>query len=148
MVRASRSTSKSKPSKTKKPQVTKMLPSRTRNKEKSKYFGPDTDERDSSFDDDELEPHMESESALSETDEDEPPRKKSKVTPKKATKKDTPKKHIAKGRLSKRGREVSEDEGPWETFIPKEDTPEAGDVPYQDETIHPNTMQFLKGSSS
>jgi hypothetical protein len=106
-----------------------------------------------SFDDSEGDTTSESESSLSDTEEDEPPRKKNKVTPKKqtprntpkTTPKTTPKKSTAKSRLSKGGKEVSEDEEPWETFIAKEDTPEAGDIPYRDETIHPNTLHFLKG---
>jgi hypothetical protein len=146
MARASRSTSRSKPATPKKPQSTQQRPSRTRNNEKSKYFEPDSDEDDSPFEDAESDPTSESESPLSETDEDEPPKKKSKITPKKATPKTTPKKTAPKSRLSKGGKEASEDEEPWETFIAKEDTPEVGDVPYRDETIHPNTLQFLKGN--
>ena len=145
MARASRSTSQSKPATPKKPQSTQQRPSRTRNNKKSKYFEPDSDEDDSPFEDAEPDPTSESES-LSETDEDEPPKKKSKITPQKASSKTTPKKTAPKSRLSKGGKEVSEDEEPWETFIAKEDTPEVGDVPYRDETIHPNTLQFLKGN--
>jgi hypothetical protein len=103
-----------------------------------------------SFDDSEGDSTSDSDSSLSDTEEDEPPKKKTKVTPKKVTPrttpKTTPKKSTAKSRLSKGGKEVSEDEEPWETFIAKEDTPEVGDIPYRDETIHPNTLHFLKGS--
>jgi len=145
MARAVRSASKSKPATLKKPLSIQKSPARTRNNEKSKYFEPDTDEDDSSFEDDEPDPTSESESPFSETDEDEPPKKRSRVTPQKAIPKTSPKKTAPKSRLSKGGKEVSEDEGPWESFIAKEDTPEAGDIPYREETIHPNTLQFLKG---
>jgi hypothetical protein len=74
-----------------------------------------------------------------ETEDEEPPKKKSKVTPKKSSsKKPTPKKTISKD---------ESDEEPWETFVPKEGTPDAGDRPYTPNTIHPNTLQFLKGTT-
>ena len=81
----------------------------------------------------------------SETEEDEPPKKRSKATPTKGTKKTPPKKVRPKGRSSKGKDEKSGSEEPWETFIPKEPTPDAGDVEYHDTMIHPNTMKFLKG---
>jgi len=37
------------------------------------------------------------------------------------------------------------DEEPWETFVPKEPSPDAGDMDYQNSTIHPNTLHFLTG---
>jgi hypothetical protein len=139
MARPSRSTPKSVSTTPKKPQPTPTRPLRARGNEKSKHFEPSSDEDGSSFDDDELEPTSESELTPSETEEDEPPRKKSKVTPKKTV---TPQKST-KGRRGKKEESIEE---LWETFIPKEDTPDAGDVPYENSRIHPNTLHFLKGT--
>jgi hypothetical protein len=120
---------------------TKRLPRRaSKANEKSKYFEPpsDDDEEDSSFDDKGGEQSSsDSASVTSETDLDEPVRKKAKTTPRKAV---SPK-GAKKGTPSKK----KEEEEPWETFIPNEATPEAGDVDYQDERIHPNTLKFLNG---
>ena len=107
--------------------------------EKSKYFEPPTDDEKDSFENEE-ESSPGSASDTSETDFDEPARKKSKVTPKKAV---SPK--TAKKSQPKRKKKGEEEEEPWETFIPKEATPEAGNVEYRDDGIHPNTLQFLKG---
>ena len=108
---------------------------------KSKYFEPPTDEeKDSSFEDAD-ERSADSASVTSETDFDEPARKRAKATLKKALSPKTAKKSPPKRK--KKGGE--EEEQPWETFIPKEATPEAGDVQYRDEGIHPSTLQFLKG---
>jgi hypothetical protein len=152
--RASRSEPKSKVTRPKRTQSARRRTQNANNDDKSKYFDTDSDENDLSFDEDDLEDTDESESSFSETDEDEPPKKRVKVSPKKATPKTTPKAAktapktgAGKSRLSKGGKEVSEDEEPWETFIPKEDTPDAGDTKYQDESIHPNTLHFLKGTS-
>ena len=71
--------------------------------------------------------------------EDEPPKKKSKVSPKKAT----PQKSTQKSKSSKE--KEDSDEEPWETFVPKEDTPDSGNVSYENSTLHPNTLSFLKG---
>ena len=53
------------------------------------------------------------------------------------------------GRTSRglKNKSAKSDEEPWETFVPKEDTPDAGDIPYRNNTIHPNTLQFLRGKS-
>jgi hypothetical protein len=122
---------------------TKRLPRRaSKANEKSRYFEPpsDDDEEGSSFDDKDVEPSSsDSASVTSETDLDEVPRKKAKTTPRKTV---SPK-SATKGTPRKKKEE--DEEEPWETFIPKEATPEAGDVDYQDERIHPNTLKFLKG---
>ena len=123
------------------PQTKRLPRAASKANEKSKYFeAPSDDEdEDSSFDDKDGEQSSSgSASVTSETDVEEAPRKKAKVTPRKAVspkgaKKGTPRK-----------KKVEEEE-PWETFIPKEATPEAGDVDYQEERIHPNTLKFLKG---
>jgi hypothetical protein len=121
---------------------TKRLPRRaSKANEKSKYFEPpsDDDEQDSSFDDkDGEQSSSDSASVTSETDLDEPVRKKAKTTPRKAVSPKAPKKGTPR-------KKKEEEEEPWETFIPKEATPEAGDVDYQDDRIHPNTLKFLKG---
>src|SRR5277367_2150414 len=86
------------------PPQTKRLPRRaSKANEKSKYFEPpsDDDEQDSSFDDkDGEQSSSDSASVTSETDLDEPVRKKAKTTPRKAVspktaKKSTPKKKKA-----------------------------------------------------
>ena len=41
--------------------------------------------------------------------------------------------------------EEDSDDEPKQIFIPKEPSPDAGDVAYQDSRIHPNTLEFLKG---
>jgi hypothetical protein len=143
MARPSRSTPKSTTSTPQKSQSTPKSSLRARSNEKSKYFEPPTDEEESSFNDDELESTSVS-SAIASESEDEPPKKKSKTTPTKKTANNTPKKGTVKSRLSK-GKEESDDE-PWETFVPKEDTPDAGDIEYQNTSIHPNTLQFLRGT--
>lgn len=137
MARPSRSTPKSVSTTAKNSQSTPTRPLRARTSKKSKYFEPSSDDNDASYDD-EVEPTSESEPTPTETEEDEPPRKKSKVTPKKTV---TPQKRT-KGR---RGRKEESTEEPWETFIPNEDSPDSGDVPYENSRIHPNTLHFLKG---
>jgi hypothetical protein len=133
------------------PQTAKSTPKRSpRNSanKKSKYFESASEQEDSSFDEDDATADLDSESEApaTETEEDEPPKKKSKTTPKKGVSKVPPKKTVSRGRLSKKD-EVESDEEPWETFVPKEDTPEVGDVPYKNHTIHPNTLKFLEGMS-
>lgn len=104
---------------------TRKRPSRAVRNKKSKYFDPPTD--DGEFDDN---------AGPSEPEYDEQPKKN--PARKKPTK-PTPQK-------GKQKTEESEDEEPWETFVPKEDTPDAGDVEYKNDTIHPNTLQFLRGN--
>jgi hypothetical protein len=117
----------------------------------SKYFEPATSE-ESSFSEvsSAHSPSPASTSPLETSDDDNdvaPPRKKAKVTRKKqGSQKSTPKK-VTPRKKGKKDEEHDEEE-PWETFVPKEDTPEAGDVSYKNETIHPNTLQFLKGYSN
>jgi hypothetical protein len=149
MARPSRSKKSDALATPKKNQSTPKRPLRARNNEKSKYFESVTEEEESEFDGEES--SAESAESFSEV-EDEPPQKKVKTTPK-STPKSTPKKNTtpksaSKGKASKsKNRDVSEDEDeePWETFIPKEVTPDAGDVEYSDSSIHPNTLQFLRG---
>jgi hypothetical protein len=141
MGRPTRSTPKSASATPGKVQTTPTRSSRARPNKKSKYFEPSSDDGDSSFDDDKLEPTPDSDSVVpSETEEDEPPKKKTKVTPKKPT----PQKSTQKLKSSREKKEYSVEE-PWETFIPKEDTPDSGDVAYENSTLHPNTLSFLKG---
>jgi len=141
MGRPTRSTRKSASATPKKAQPTPTRPSRARSNKKSKHFEPSGDDEDSSFDDDKLEPTSDSDSAVpSETEEDEPPKKKTKVSPKKPT----PQKSTQKSKPSKEKKKDS-DEEPWETFIPKEDAPDSGDVSYENSSLHPNTLSFLKG---
>ena len=142
MARPSRSTQKSTTSRTNKPRSVPKRSSRARRNEKSKHFETPSEDEDSSFDDATVDPTSESEPAPSESEEDEPPKKKKKSTSKKGIVKTTPQKRTGKGKSKK---EEDEDEEPWETFVPKEATPDAGDVEYQNNTIHPNTLQFLKG---
>jgi hypothetical protein len=127
------------------PQTTKSTPKRSpRNaaNKKSKYFESASEQEDSSFDDDNP-LSSESEPTATDTDDDEPPKKKSKTTPKKGVNKVT-KQTTARRRTSK-AKDVESEEEPWETFVPKDSTPEVGDVPYKNHTIHPNTMKFLEG---
>jgi hypothetical protein len=148
MARLSRSKSQSRTVKPKKQQSTTGRALRARSNKKSKYFEASTDEDDSSFDNEVIDSSGEESPLPSDTDADEPPKKKSKVTPKKAANTATPKnKNVARSELSKGKKEESEEEEPWETFIPKEDTPDSGDIPYEDSRIHPNTLQFLRGMS-
>jgi hypothetical protein len=140
MARLTSSTPKSNKSSQKTARASKGTPTkspRTLNTERSKYFEPPTDDdEDSSFDE---QPDLtESESLPTVTDDEEPPKKKSKPTPRA-----TPKKAASKGRKSNGGKS---DEEPWETFVPKEDTPDAGGISYNNTTIHPNTLHFLKGT--
>ena len=126
MRRPSRPTQKSAKETTKTTGSTRKRPSRAVRNEKSRYFEPPTD--DGEFDDN---------AGPSEPEDEEQP--KTKLIRKKPAKTT-----IRKG---KRKMEESEDEEPWETFVPKEDTPDAGDVEYNNDTIHPNTLQFLRGNS-
>jgi len=71
------------------------------------------------------------------TNDEEPPKAKSKPTQHATTKK-----AASKGRKSSGG---EYDEELWKTFVPKEDTPDAGDISYNNTMIHPNTFHFLKG---
>jgi hypothetical protein len=131
------------------PQTAKSKPKRSpRNSanKKSKYFESANEQEDSSFDEDDATADLTSESEVpaAKTEDDEPPKKKSKTTPKKGVSKISRKKTVARGRASKK-EDVESDGEPWETFVPKEDTPEVGDVPYKNHTIHPNTLKFLEG---
>jgi hypothetical protein len=146
MARASRSKRPETLASTKNNQLKAKRPLRAaKNSEKSKYFESATEEEESDFLD--AEPSEESDSSLTEEDEEEeePPKKKAKSTPKSTPQKNATPKSVST--TAKKKKNVSEDEDPWETFIPKEDTPEAGDVEYSDSTIHPNTLQFLRGIS-
>jgi hypothetical protein len=67
----------------------------------------------------------------SESSEDDQPRSKSSKA-----------KRVKSNKLAT---QESLDEEPWETFIPKEPSPDAGDMEYQNSTIHPNTLHFLEG---
>jgi hypothetical protein len=148
MPRPSRTVSKSLPQAPEKPRsAPKRQPRRaSRANEKSKYFEPptdDDDEKDSlSFDDADKSSSEESAPVTSETDVAEPPRKRSRATPKKGVSPKNAKKSPTKGKTK------GQEEEPWETFIPKEATPEAGDVEYREDGIHPNTLQFLTGLGS
>ena len=147
MVRATRSTPKSNNSTPKKTQRVLHTPKRSpripKNK-RSKYFELPTDDDEVSSFDQKSEP-SDSDSLPAETEDDEPPKKKSKSTPQVIIKA-TPKKTIATKVVSKKRKSNEEsDEEPWETFIPKEDTPDAGDILYTSTMIHPNTLHFLKG---
>jgi len=148
MARPTRSTSAS----TAAPRSKKPTPQKSRkssHNQRSKYFEPATSE-ESSFSDVPSaanSPTSSSPVESSDDDDDAPPRKKSKVTPKKETpKKVTPKKTSQRKKV-KEEEKNEEDEEPWETFVPRDDTPDAGDIPYKNETIHPNTLQFLEGCS-
>jgi hypothetical protein len=130
----------------------KQLASRAARKvdKKSKHFEPASEEEESSYEETDEEPSSESEDDDYES-EDEPPKKKSKSTP---TKKVTPKKATPQEATPKKGpsrrqsKKEDSDEEPWETFIPKEASPDAGDVEYADTKVHPNTLRFLKGRIS
>jgi len=130
------------------PQSSKSTPKRSprsRNTAKSKYFEPPTDDEDSSYD--EGVDEVSSDSSVEDIEsEEEPPKKKPKTTPnKKVTpKKSPPNKSPGRGRSKKE----DSDEEPWETFVPKEASPEVGDIDYEPSKIHPNTLQFLKGNHS
>ena len=156
MARQTRSTPKSKTAVPLKTRTTsKRIPKRNQrpkrtpkksNNEKSKYFQSTTDEDDSTFDEFDSSESDEEDSFTSESEDDEPPAKKAKVTPKKNGKVVTPKKEITKVTPKRKKEESEEPEEPWETFVPKEDTPDAGDIPYDDSCIHPNTLLFLAGN--
>lgn len=145
MARPSRSVPKSTTLAPQKPQHTPSRSLRSRKGETSKHFERSSDDRESSLTEDKAESTLESNSLSEESEEEEPPKKKSKVKAKKGSAKILPKKVVSRGRSSKRNPEESGEEEPWETFIPKEDTPDSGDVPYDDAKIHPNTLQFLNG---
>jgi hypothetical protein len=117
---------------------------RPRKAEASKYFAPESDDGGPSLSS-KKEPTSDSDS-LTQESEEEPPMKKSKVTARKGSIKTSPKQIISKNRLSRGKKEASGEEEPWETFIPKEATPDSGDVPYDNAKIHPNTLEFLKGT--
>ena len=141
MPRPTRSTSQSAASTTPK----KLDPPKSRKSsynQKSKYF-EHPDSEDSSVSEISSVPTSPKLSPTeTDDDNDAPPRKKSKASAKKSTpRKVTPKKATPQ----KRPKQEDETDELWETFVPKEATPEAGDIPYKNETIHPNTLQFLKG---
>ena len=154
MARQTRSTPKSKTATRVRTRTTpKTVPKRSQrpkrnikkpSNERSKYFDSTTDEDDSTFDELDSSDSDEEDSFTSESEEDEPPAKKIKVAPKKSVNGSISKKAIAKSPDGRKKKEQSEEL--WETFVPKEDTPDTGDIPYEDSCIHPNTLLFLAGS--
>ena len=144
MRHITRSTLKSAMKTRKKPQSTSRKSTQQYGPVKSKHFENEND-GDKSFIHDDLNVTSESNNFMSESEE--PPKKKTKRSLKNASLKITRKSAAKKGPLKTRlpkGGEDSDDEL-WESFIPRQKTPDIGDVEYQNSTIHHNTLQFLRG---